>query len=420
MSVSMSVHFLHTSDWHLGQFFYNHSRHYEHQQFLSWLLIQIQEKQPHALLIAGDIFDVINPGSQAQKQLYQFLADAHRLAPHMQTLMIAGNHDSGYRIEQVEPLLEKYNAKTVGVVRWNEDKTLDLDRLLLPIYNQNQEIVAWCLALPFLRSAEITGFNEHTTNSKNAIAYLHEQLIAEAKRRKTPDQALILMSHAHMQGGETSDSERPIIIGNEEALSTTLFEDAVDYVALGHLHKPQKVGQPHIRYSGSPIPLSFSEIQYKHQVLEVKIDPQAAPEQRLQLGSLLIPRSVQLHRIRGSLDEVFQQLKALPQGAVERICQRDYLEIEYSTDVPPPVDLRQQIEQTLPEQRYRLLRICRVYSPQENQTADQSKIDLAPPTPDSLFKQLWSKMGYQPDASVERDFMQLLIEAQYSLEQEQP
>ncbi len=149
MSVSMSVHFLHTSDWHLGQFFYNHSRHYEHQQFLSWLLIQIQEKQPHALLIAGDIFDVINPGSQAQKQLYQFLADAHRIAPHMQTLMIAGNHDSGYRIEQVEPLLEKYNAKTVGVVRWNEDKTLDLDRLLLPIYNQNQDIVAWCLALPF-------------------------------------------------------------------------------------------------------------------------------------------------------------------------------------------------------------------------------------------------------------------------------
>ncbi|MFW1844965.1 exonuclease sbcCD subunit D, partial [Acinetobacter pittii] len=90
------------------------------------------------------------------------------------------------------------------------------------------------LALPFLRSAEITGFNEHTTNSKNAIAYLHKHLIAEAKRRKTPDQALILMSHAHMQGGETTDSERPIIIGNEEALSTTLFEDAVYYVALGH------------------------------------------------------------------------------------------------------------------------------------------------------------------------------------------
>ena len=112
------------------------------------MLTQIQEKQPHALLIAGDIFDVINRVLK-HKTTLPILADAHRIAPHMQTLMIAGNHDSGYRIEQVEPLLEKYNAKTVGVVRWNEDKTLDLDRLLLPIYNQNQDIVAWCLALPF-------------------------------------------------------------------------------------------------------------------------------------------------------------------------------------------------------------------------------------------------------------------------------
>ncbi|MFW1802402.1 exonuclease SbcCD subunit D, partial [Acinetobacter nematophilus] len=98
-----TVRFLHTSDWHLGQVFYNHSRQYEHEHCLAWLLLQIQERQPNALLIAGDIFDVITPASSAQKQLYQFLADAHDLAPHMQTLLIAGNHDSGYRIEQVEP-----------------------------------------------------------------------------------------------------------------------------------------------------------------------------------------------------------------------------------------------------------------------------------------------------------------------------
>ncbi|WP_307011115.1 exonuclease SbcCD subunit D [Acinetobacter calcoaceticus] len=417
MSVSMSVHFLHTSDWHLGQFFYNHSRHYEHQQFLSWLLTQIQEKQPHALLIAGDIFDVINPGSQAQKQLYQFLADAHRLAPHMQTLMIAGNHDSGYRIEQVEPLLEKYNAKTVGVVRWNEDKTLDLDRLLLPIYNQNQDIVAWCLALPFLRSAEITGFNEHTTNSKNAIAYLHEQLIAEAKRRKTPDQALILMSHAHMQGGETSDSERPIIIGNEEALSTSLFEDAIDYVALGHLHKPQKVGQPHIRYSGSPIPLSFSEINYKHQVVEVKIDPAQETDHRLQFEAVEIPRCIQLHRIRGELNEVLQQLKALAHGVIENIDHREYVDIEYYSLTPPQPNLRQQFETALPPDRYRLVRISRQYVSQDASDTDTTQqIALEPPTPEKLFQNIWEKQGYSADYAVLKDFLSLVQEAQKNLE----
>ncbi|WP_336039331.1 exonuclease SbcCD subunit D [Acinetobacter calcoaceticus] len=417
MSVSMSVHFLHTSDWHLGQFFYNHSRHYEHQQFLRWLLTQIQEKQPHALLIAGDIFDVINPGSQAQKQLYQFLADAHRLAPYMQTLMIAGNHDSGYRIEQVEPLLEKYNAKTVGVVRWNEDKTLDLDRLLLPIYNQNQDIVAWCLALPFLRSAEITGFNEHTTNSKNAIAYLHEQLIAEAKRRKTPEQALILMSHAHMQGGETSDSERPIIIGNEEALSTTLFEDAIDYVALGHLHKPQKVGEPHIRYSGSPIPLSFSEINYKHQVVEVKIDPAQETDNRLQFEAVEIPRCIQLHRIRGELNDVLQQLKALPHSVIENIDHREYVDIEYYSLTPPQPNLRQQFEAALPPDRYRLVRISRQYVSQDASDTDTSQqIALEPPTPEKLFQNIWEKQGYSADDAVLKDFLSLVQEAQKHLE----
>ena len=411
----MTVHFFHTSDWHLGQFFYNHSRQYEHEQFLTWLLEQIKQKQPNALLIAGDIFDVINPASAAQKQLYQFLADAHALAPHMQTLMIAGNHDSGYRIEQVEPLLEKYNARTVGVVRWNDDKTLDLDRLLQPIYDRDKKIVAWCLSLPFLRAAEITGFNEHTTNSQNAIAYLHQQLISEAKKRKTDDQALILMSHAHMQGGETSDSERPIIIGNEEALSTALFDDVIDYVALGHLHKPQKVQHPHIRYSGSPIPLSFSEINYKHQVVEVKIEPSKADETAFQFEALPIPRSIQLHRIRGELNEVFAQLKALASGEIANIDQREYIDIEYHTDTPPLPNLRQQFEDALPKDRYRLVKISRQYKNNQVQNC-AAKIQLEPPTPEKLFEQIWQNKGYAQDDAVLKDFQTLVQEAHRSLE----
>ena len=411
----MAVHFFHTSDWHLGQFFYNHSRQYEHEQFLTWLLEQIKQKQPNALLIAGDIFDVINPASAAQKQLYQFLADAHALAPHMQTLMIAGNHDSGYRIEQVEPLLEKYNAKTVGVIRWNEDKSLDIEHLLQPIYDVDQNIVAWCLSLPFLRSAEITGFNEYTSNSQNAISYLHQQLISEAKKRKTNDQALILMSHAHMQGGETSDSERPIIIGNEEALSTALFDEVIDYVALGHLHKPQKVQHAHIRYSGSPIPLSFSEINYKHQVVEVTIDPSKPAEYQLQFEALHIPRSIQLHRIRGELNEVFTQLQALASGKIDNIDQREYIDIEYHTDTPPRPNLRQQFEDVLPKERYRLVKISRQYK--NNQVQNSSaKIQLEPPTPEKLFEQIWQNKGYAQDAAVLKDFQTLVQEARHSLE----
>ncbi|WP_353143819.1 exonuclease SbcCD subunit D [Acinetobacter pragensis] len=412
----MTVRFFHTSDWHLGQFFYNHSRQYEHEQFLAWLLTQIQEKQPHALLIAGDIFDVINPASAAQKQLYQFLADAHSLAPHMQTLMIAGNHDSGYRIEQVEPLLAKYHAKTVGVIHKNAEGQLDLDRLLTPIYDAQQQIIAWCLTLPFLRPAEITGINEHTDSSQNAIAYLHQQLILEAKKRKTANQALILMSHAHMQGGETSDSERPIIIGNEEALSTALFDEVIDYVALGHLHKPQKVQYAHIRYSGSPIPLSFSEIHYKHQVLDIQLDPSLQHENRLLIEALPIPRTVQLHKIKGELADVLSQLKALPNGKIDSIDRREYVDIEYHTLTPPPPNLRQQFEEALPQERYRLVRISRQYLASEKNGGADDAVHLEPPTPEKLFQQIWQKQGYTADDDVLQDFMSLVQDAQKSLE----
>lgn len=414
----MTVRFFHTSDWHLGQYFYHHSRQYEHEQFLAWLLQQIEARQPHALLIAGDVFDVINPASHAQKQLYQFLADAHQRAPHMQTLMIAGNHDSGYRIEQVEPLLEKYQAKAVGVIRRNAENQLDLNRLLIPIYNESQQVVAWCLALPFLRPAEITGLNEQSQNSQAAIAHIHQQLIALAKQTKTDDQALILMSHAHMQGGETSDSERPIIVGNEEALSTALFEDVIDYVALGHLHKPQKVQHSHIRYSGSPIPLSFSEINYKHQVVEVTIDPSKPDESRMQFEVLPIPRSIQLHKIADELTDVFNALKALPSGEIEQIDQRPYVDIEYHSLTPPPPNLRQQFEDALPPNRYRLVRIARKYLANENTLSSSDSISLEPPTPAKLFQQLWDKQGYSPDDEVLKDFISLVDEAEKSLEEQ--
>lgn len=411
----MAVHFFHSSDWHLGQFFFNHSRHYEHAHFLTWLLQQIEYKQPNALLIAGDIFDVINPSSHAQKQLYQFLADAHQLAPHMQTLIIAGNHDSGHRIEQVEPLLQKYNAKAVGVLHKTATGDIDYRRLIIPIYDKQQTIVAWCITLPFLRAAEITGLNEYSQDHHSAIHHVHQQLIAHARQLKTPEQALIMMSHAHMQGGQSSDSERPIIIGNEEALSTDLFAADIDYVALGHLHKPQKVGHPHIRYSGSPIPLSFSEINYPHQIVDVHIDP-LKPVDQLCFSALPIPRSLQLHRLRGQLDEIFTQIKDLEQGEITDIEQRDFIDIEYYSDKPPIPNLRQQLEQALPSNRYRLVRIARQYVADTAPTEQQTKRALTPPTPEQLFLSLWQKNGYSADDAAYNDFLMLLDEARQTLE----
>src|SRR5690606_4444990 len=172
------------------------------------------------------------------------------------------------------------------------------------------KVAAWCLTLPFLRPAEVTGLSVGD-DYMAGIRQVHERLIAAAETLRQPGQALVAMSHAHMAGGAVSEeSERNIVIGNAEALPASRFPESVAYVALGHLHKPQQVGgQARIRYSGSPLPLSFAEVNYPHQVLLVELDG----EQLAQVDSLPVPRAVEMIRIgRAPLVEVIAALEALP------------------------------------------------------------------------------------------------------------
>ena len=113
------------------------------------------------------------------------------------------------------------------------------------------------------------------------------------------------------------------------------------------------------------------------------------------------------------------ELNQLPKDEIAEVCARHFLEIEYISDAPPPIDLRQQIELAIPKDCYRLLRISRIYQKQNQDSVQHSKIDLAPPTPESLFSEIWSKMGYEPDSSVQKDFQILLAEAQHDLDQKQ-
>lgn len=263
----------HTSDWHLGQNLHGQERDFEHGCFLDWLLRQLKLDQPDVLLIAGDVFDTVNPPVKAQERLYDFIVSAHEQQPKLTIVMIAGNHDSGSRIELPAPLMRRLRTHALGRVLWLDDGQLDAERLLLPLPNAKGKVVGWCLALPFLRPAEVTGA-QLGDNYLRGIGQVHEWLIAAANAKRKPGQALIAISHAHMAGGSVSeDSERSLIIGNAEALPASLFGPSISYVALGHLHKPQKVnGEERIRYSGSPIPLSFSEIGYRHQILDITLD----------------------------------------------------------------------------------------------------------------------------------------------------
>ena len=123
----------HTSDWHLGQNLHGQERDFEHACFLEWLLRQLALHSPDVLLIAGDIFDTVNPPVKAQERLYDFIVSAHEQQPGLTIVMIAGNHDSGSRIELPAPLMRRLRTHALGRVLWLDDGQLDSERLLLPL-----------------------------------------------------------------------------------------------------------------------------------------------------------------------------------------------------------------------------------------------------------------------------------------------
>ncbi|MEN2394396.1 exonuclease SbcCD subunit D C-terminal domain-containing protein [Pseudomonas halotolerans] len=410
----------HTSDWHLGQNLHGQERDFEHACFLDWLLQQLASEKPDVLLIAGDIFDTVNPPVKAQERLYDFIVSAHEQNANLTIVMIAGNHDSGSRIELPAPLMRRLRTHALGRVMWLDDGQLDVERLLLPLPDAKGKVKAWCLALPFLRPAEVTGA-QLGDDYLRGIGQVHEWLIAAANDKRKKGQALIAISHAHMAGGSVSeDSERSLIIGNAEALPASLFGPSISYVALGHLHKPQKVnGEERIRYSGSPIPLSFSEIGYQHQILDITLDGEAL----VKVEPRLIPRAVNLQRLGPApLADILVQLKDLPDIDLLADVQRQpWLEVRVRLDEPQP-DLRHQVETALQGKAVRLVRIAAEYAGNggsANADDGAALVELDQLSPQELFSRAWQdSYGNEVDEQTLKDFAVLLQDVQ--MEDEQP
>ncbi|MFO8045082.1 MAG: exonuclease SbcCD subunit D C-terminal domain-containing protein [Halomonas sp.] len=416
---------IHTADWHLGQSFHGQERHAEHRAFLAWLLDTLAERQADALLVAGDIFDVVNPSLRAQELLYDFIVSAHERLPRLDIVLIAGNHDSGNRIELPAPLMRRLRTHALGRVSWLDDGRLDAERLLVPLTDAAGETRAWCLALPFLRPAEVTGAalarggapaasgeapNAPASNGPASHDYVagitrvHRQLIEAARERREPGQALVAMSHAHLHGAAVSEaSERPIVIGGEESISAALFPPEIAYVALGHLHRAQHVGEPRLRYSGSPLPLDFSEVGYPHQVVAVTLVGEALTDTR----AIPVPRPVAMHRIGpGPLDQVLAELEALDDNPELARELWPWLEVRVELEAPIP-DLRARVEVALKDKALRLLRLERRLPTVEGDAA-ADRVDLASLGPRRLFERTWeSRWGQPPGEDVLADFDRL-------------
>lgn len=408
---------LHTSDWHLGQTLHNYERHYEHQQFLDWLLDTLEQQQADALLIAGDIFDNANPSAASQRQFYQFLRAARERVPHLNLIVIAGNHDSPGRLEAPAPLLEAHGTRVIGHVPRTAEGAIDVAAMVLPLTDRDGAVQAWCLAVPFLRPADVPRPPQVEGQSSSAdpylagIALLYRQALDHALACRSTGQPILAMGHCHMVDGQMSeDSERRIVIGGTEMLPAGIFGAEICYAALGHLHLAQSVGkQQHIRYCGSPLPLSFAEIGYQHQVLQIDL----AGSELGQITALPVPRAVPLLRVPprpAPLAEVLVQLAAL--ATEEEPAERQpLLEVRVLLEAPEP-GLRARVEAALEGKAVRLAKI-ETTSAARHGAADAATLtldQLERMQPDEIFRQLY-RQRYDQDAPPDQlsAFAELLL-----------
>ncbi len=393
---------LHTADWHLGQTLHDVSRDVEHELFFSWLLDVLEERLTDALLVAGDVFDGANPPARAQQLFFAFLAQARRRLPRLQIVVIGGNHDSAARLDAPKPVFDAFGIRMVGGLP-RRGGEIDVESVLVPL-QRGSEVRAVVLAIPFLRNADLlaVGGDDPLVEGVRAVY----EAVTERARRDYPGVPLIAMGHLYLRFGAISElSERKILGGNLHAVPADIFSNA-SYAALGHLHLPQKVGSPHVRYSGSPIPLSLAEKDYPHQIVEVKIPGKM--DDQAQTERIRVPRFVDMLRVpdRGaaSVEEVVAQLEGLEVDGHGKGLE-PFLEVAVRLDEPEPA-LRRLVEEALVGKPVRLAKITTQYTG-ASATADKEIVELSELRVEDVFERLWKSRYDEP---VSRDVREALAE----------
>lgn len=337
---------LHTADWHLGQRFYDNSRAVEHAHFLNWLIALLHEEQPDVLIVAGDVYDGVNPSAESERLFFEFLERAIDAVEGLQVLITAGNHDGGGRLESAGSLAARQRIFLRGTVRRlpvveGEVAQPDYNHLLLPLRGRaTEQVEALALMVPFLRPGDVGGTEvEH-------IRQFFAQLHRTADDSRWAHLPRVMVAHLYATGADLSptDDAKSYIVGGQEQVPAEAMGNTA-YTALGHIHKAMPVKRSQAWYAGSPIPLSFAEQGYTHGVNIVTLDAE---------GKAHVKRAVYepLRRLcrlpeKGvvTVDALFALANSLPARSEQRdATQWPYLEVcyaEHSTDFDKLRQLRE-------------------------------------------------------------------------------
>lgn len=264
---------LHTSDWHLGQVFYDYDRSEEQRDMLCQITDIVAAEQPDALVVSGDLFHTGSPSSAAVEMYNKALLAMHSACPTMHIVVTAGNHDSAARLVVSNDLWAHFNVNVIGHVAKFKDQNLapNYEPHLIKVCNKNGNTVGYIVGIPHCYESNYPTLDPNLQRKERAIAY-YEGLAEYVKSVNTDNLPVVLMAHMAINGCDYAGHD---VIGGMESRDATIFGKGYDYVALGHIHTPQNINE-RVRYCGTPIPVNFGE-KFEHSVSIVTIEKDKTP-----------------------------------------------------------------------------------------------------------------------------------------------
>ncbi|WP_018752773.1 exonuclease SbcCD subunit D [Paenibacillus sanguinis] len=379
---------LHTGDWHLGRTLEGRSRLAEQEQFLDELVQIVREQQVDLVMMAGDVYDSVNPPAAAEALFYDAAARLTDAGGHL--AVIAGNHDQPERVSAVSPLVSRQGISLVGLPA--------SEPLRIPVVRTGELAVIAALPYPSeARLSEVLAGDEDESGLRLAYSAKVGKLMQELAAAFRPDTVNLAMSHIYVLGGLESDSERPIQVGGAYTVDPLALDIGAQYTALGHLHRPQAVkGAGLARYSGSPLAYSFSEAGQAKSVMLLDIQPGREP--RLEELFLRSGRPLVRWNCRGGLEEVYRWLGEGKDAEA-------FIDLELSLSEAMSLgDI-----QALRKAHEGIVHIRPVYPGRDSEEAFVSRAGM--PVPE-LFRKFYQRQtgGAEPEAELVELFMSLVSE----------
>lgn len=410
---------LHTSDWHLGAEFHEQVRDAEESLALDSIVAMARQHLVDAVVIAGDIFDSVNPPASAQERYFRTLARLTKDAGVGTVLVIGGNHDHGVRLDAPRHFLEGHRIHVRGCL----PRTADPASVVVPVFPRSggPSPVAWAALVPYLRDGDLllseSGAALEDLSTRQAVA-LRERLtsINLALRTQAESKPMIAVAHAFASGGRLGSTERPVfgedIVGRLGKTDLSPLAAGCAYLALGHLHRAQTIGgYDHWRYSGSLMPMAMDECMQRRQICIVKIPLQTTSGGRATVTNINLPVSRRYARLQGDADAVRAQIRALPPPNTDEL--EPFCDVQIVLPQEDPSIVRE-IEDLIAERKWRHIAIRRIRpattTAQTTQTTGDH-IDLQQMEPTQIFSQVLNAQGVAMTAELDEDFRALLASA---------